>query len=147
MNSLQEFLSQHPVDNVTETLTISDRLREHPFTIRAMTGPEYNSYQNICIENANNAKKRSFNTKKFNELVVVNHTLEPNFKDAEWLSKMGTMNSGQVLGKTLLAGEIQTLSDAIMTLSGFGIDMNEEIDEAKNSLGEETQNPGTATIQ
>ena len=133
MNKLQEFLSQNPVDNVTEQLVVSERLKEFPFTIRAMTGPEYNGYQNACIENANNPKKRSFNTKKFNEMVITNHTVEPNFKDSAWLQEMNVLEPSKLLGKTLLAGEIQTLSDAIMTLSGFGLDPNEEIEEVKNS--------------
>lgn len=145
MNKLQEFLTQHPVDNITQEIKLSERLSDFKITIRAMTGQEYNNYQSICIENANNPKKRSFNTKKFNELVVTNHTADPNFKDAEWLKQTGAPSAGALLSRTLLAGEIQTLSDSIMTLSGFGLDMNEEVEEAKNSCGEETENPGTAT--
>lgn len=133
MNALQQFLTENPVDNVTEVVTVSDRLKAFPFTVRAITGGEYNNYQSLCIENPNSQKKRKFNTKKFNELIVINHTVDPNFKDAEWLTKTdSSLDSSRLLYKTLLAGEINTLAETILHLSGFDKDIEEEVEEVKN---------------
>lgn len=133
MNNLQQFLMDNPVDNLTEELIVSTRLKDYPFTIKAMTGSEYNDYQARCIENPNSPKKRKFNTKRFNELIVVNHTITPNFKDAEWVKAAECgMDSTRLMYKMLLPGEISELAEAILRLSGFETDLEEEIEEIKN---------------
>lgn len=135
MNPLQQFLLENPVANTRETVIVSERLKEFPFEVKAILGDEYNDYQSRCIENPNSAKKRRFNSKRFNELVVINHTVNPNFKDAEWLESAGcSMSSTALLYKVLLAGEITKLAEAILKLSGFSEgDIAEDIEEAKNS--------------
>ena len=133
MNALQQFLLENPVDNVVNNVVVSDRLKNFPFTIKAITSAEYNQYQSICIENPNSPKKRKFNTKKFNELIVLNHTTEPNFKDADWLKAAECVDSSRLINKTLLAGEVTELAQQIMKLSGFdNEDLEEEVEEAKN---------------
>lgn len=133
MNALQKFLLENPVDDVTADIVVSERLRGFPFKIKAITSGEYNQYQSICIENPNSAKKRKFNTKKFNELVVLNHTIEPNFKDADWLKAAECVDSNRLINKTLLAGEVTEVAQQILKLSGFDNEgLEDEIDEAKN---------------
>lgn len=133
MNALQQFLLENPVDNIVEKVTVSARLKDFPFQVKAITGGEYNDYQARCIENPNSPKKRKFNSKKFNELIVTNHTVDPNFKDADWLTKSGCgVDSTKLLYKTLLAGEISELAEAILRISGFDKDLEEEIEEVKN---------------
>lgn len=133
MNALQKFLLENPVDDVTTDIVVSERLREFPFKIKAITSGEYNQYQSICIENPNSPKKRKFNTKKFNELIILNHTVEPNFKDADWLKAAECVDSSRLINKTLLAGEVTELAQQILKLSGFdNEDLEEEVEEAKN---------------
>ena len=132
MNALQQFLTENPVDNLTDEINLGGRLGKFPFKIKALTGNQYNEYQSICIENPNSPKKRKFNTKKFNELIVINCLSEPNFKDADWLKSAGVMDSAALMYKTLTAGEIATVSQKVLELSGFDRDMDEEIEEAKN---------------
>jgi hypothetical protein len=132
MNALQQFLSTNVVDNLTQEINLGGRLKDFTFRVKAITGDQYNSYQSICIENPNSAKKRRFNTKKFNELIVTNHVVDPSFKDAEWLQQMQAPDAATLMYRTLLAGEINELSEKIMKLSGFDSDLEEEIDEAKN---------------
>lgn len=123
----------NPVDNLTEEITVSERLKEFPFKIKGMTGNEYNDYQTRCIENPNSPKKRKFNSRKFNELIVINHTIEPNFKDADWLKAADCgMSPEKLVYKTLLAGEITELAESILKLSGFDKDLEEEMEEVKN---------------
>ena len=132
MNALQQFLSKNTVDNIVETVKLNGRLKNFEFKVKAITGDQYSSYQTLCIENPNSPKKRRFNLKKFNELIVTNHVIEPNFRDAEWLKEMNCSDPAQLMYKTLLAGEINELAEAILELSGFNNDMEEAIEEAKN---------------
>lgn len=134
MNELQKFLLENPVDNISEEIILSKRLKDVKFKIRPMTGSEHQRYTNMCITNANNPKKRNFDLTKFQSLVVVNHTVEPNFKDAEWLAtaKIADKDPMKLVSKVLLAGEIETLSEKILALSGFSEDIDELVDEVKN---------------
>ena len=132
MNALQQFLTKNSVDNLTEEVTLGGRLKDFKFRIRALTGSQYNDFQALCIENPNSPKKRRFNTKKFNELIVANCVVEPNFKDPEWLKELGVADATSAIYKTLLAGEITDLAERALRLSGFDRDVEEEMDEVKN---------------
>lgn len=135
MNELQKFLLDNPVEHLEKDIIISKRLEKMTFKIRPMTGSEYQKYQNMCVMFPDNPKKRSFNTSKFNSLIVTNHTVEPNFKDAEWLesAKIADKDPMKLVSKVLLAGEIDKLSTEILKLSGFGEDMDELVEDVKNS--------------
>lgn len=132
MNALQQFLTKNSVDNLTEEVTLGGRLKDFKFKIKALTGNQYNDFQALCIENPNSPKKRRFNTKKFNELIVANCVVEPNFKDADWLKELGVADATSAIYKTLLAGEITDLAERALRLSGFDRDVEEEMDEVKN---------------
>lgn len=133
MSTLLQFLMENPVDNLTEEVIVSARLAKYPFKIRAMTGPEFSEYQKMASKVNVKTKKVEFNTKLFNELVVLNHTVEPNFRDADSLKKGGFATPEQFMYKCLLAGEIAELSQQISSLSGFDRDIETDVDEAKNS--------------
>lgn len=133
MNALQQFLTQNSVDNLTEQINLGGRLKDFPITIKAMTGDQYNQFQQMCIENPNSPKKRRFNTKKFNELIVINCTQDPNFKDPEWMKESACADAASLMYKSLLAGEITTIAENVLKLSGFERDVEEEMEEVKNS--------------
>lgn len=134
MNKLQEFLSSQDLTQITEKVNLGGRLSEFPITIKPLQGSQYSDYQRLSIENAGSNKKRNFNIKKFNELVVTNCTIDPNFKDAEFQKANGIQDGDatKLMYKVLLSGEITYLAECILKLSGFDRDMEEEIDEAKN---------------
>lgn len=132
MNSLQQFLLENPVDNLTEEVVVSPRLQEFKFKIRALSGDEFNDLQARCVDNPNSPKKRRFNTKKFNELVVISGSIEPNFKDVEFLKEAGCVDPIKLLYKVMLPGEINALSEKILNLSGFGNEFEDEVEEVKN---------------
>jgi hypothetical protein len=120
------------VDNVTQEVVVSERLKQFKFEVRAITGKEYTDYQARCILNANSQKKRSFDTKRFNELIVLNHVTNPNFKDADFIKAAGSVDAASTMYKYLLAGEINSLADEILKLSGFDKDFDESVEEVKN---------------
>jgi len=132
MNALQQFLTKNSVDNFIEEVTLGGRLKDFKFKIKALTGNQYNDFQALCIENPNSPKKRRFNIKKFNELIVANCVIEPNFKDPEWLKELGVADATSAIYKTLLAGEITDLAERVLRLSGFDRDIEEEMEEVKN---------------
>lgn len=132
MNALQQFLTKNAVDNLTKEVSLGGRLKDFKFKVRALTGNQYNDFQALCIENPNSPKKRRFNTKKFNELIVVNCVVEPSFKDAEWIKELGVPDATSAMYKTLLAGEISQLAEEALRLSGFDRDVEEEMEEVKN---------------
>ena len=132
MNALQQFLTKNAVDNLTKEVSLGRRLKDFKFKVKALTGNQYNDFQALCIENPNSPKKRRFNTKKFNELIVVNCVVEPSFKDAEWIKELGVPDATSAMYKTLLAGEISQLAEEALRLSGFDRDVEEEMEEVKN---------------
>lgn len=132
MNALQQFLTKNAVDNLIKEVSLGGRLKDFKFKVKALTGNQYNDFQALCIENPNSPKKRRFNTKKFNELIVVNCVVEPSFKDAEWIKELGVPDATSAMYKTLLAGEISQLAEEALRLSGFDRDVEEEMEEVKN---------------
>lgn len=132
--SLTEFLLANPQDEVTEELYISERFKKagYKFTISAMTGEQFQEYQQEATAFGRH-RKTSFDTKRFNERVVVNHTVTPNFKDADAIKKAGCTTPEQFMYRSLRAGEITELSNRISTLSGFDSDSEALVDEVKNS--------------
>jgi len=129
--SLLDFLMDNPVDGLTEAVVISKRLKDYTFTIKAMTGDEFSRYQSRAMA-IGKKNKIDYDNKSFNEQVVLNHTIEPNFKIADDMKKMGCRTPEEFLYKYLNAGEIQELVKRITELSGFDEDEEELVKEAKN---------------
>lgn len=137
MNALQQFLLNSDVRNLKKVINLGGRLADFPITIKALDGDKYSSFQQLCIENPNSPKKRRFNTKKFNELICIECLVDPNMKDAEFLQaareQKGVADSTTLLYSCFLAGEIATIAQEALKLAGFDRDVEEEIEEVKNS--------------
>lgn len=133
MNALQQFLLESNVNDLKKTINIGGRMKDYPLTIRVITGQQYTDYQQQCIENPNSSKKRRFNTKRFNELICVNSLVDPNLKDPEMLKAAGVNRPEELLYRCFLAGEINTIAEQALIMSGFDSDVEEEMNEVKNS--------------
>ncbi|MDZ4994581.1 XkdN-like protein [Clostridium perfringens] len=135
MSKLMNFLINNTVENLTEEVVISDRFKVDgeilKFKIKAVTPDEFSDLQKQCTKIGKKGKM-NFDSKMFNEQLIVNYTVEPNFKDAESIKRAGCITPEQLLNKTLLAGEVATLVEQISTLSGFDKDLEELREEAKN---------------
>ena len=140
MSLLQDFLATNSnIDEIVEEVAISPRFKDAEgnllkFKIRAMSGDEFGRFQKACTKIDTSSKKRTteFDSGKFNVMCIVNCCIDPDFKDAEFLKKLGVVTPEQAVSKVLLAGEIVELGQQISTLSGFDVDINEEIQKAKN---------------
>lgn len=136
MSTLQDFLNSNPVEGLTEDVTVSSRIKDAEgnllkFTIKAMSGE---GFEDIRKRSTTVLKKGKvdFNASRFNITCVINNTVEPSFKDAESIKKLGCTTPEQYLNKVLLPGEIATLAAHIQKLSGFETDMEDLVEEAKN---------------
>jgi hypothetical protein len=136
MSTLQDFLNSNPVDNVTGEVAISDRFKDADgnllkFTIRAMKG---STFEDIRKKSTNIRKggKVELDAQKFNETIVIDHTVMPDFKDAASIQKLGCITPSDYLNRVLLPGEVAELSEQIQLLSGFGRSMEDMIETAKN---------------
>lgn len=133
MNKLMQFLVDNPVDNIAKEIKLSGRLSDFTLKVKALSGRQYNEFQQLCIENPTSNKKRNFNTRKFQELVVVNCLTDPNVKDVEFIKKVGAKTAEEALYKVFLAGEIAQIAEGILKVSGFDEDMEVLEAEVKNS--------------
>ena len=132
--TLTQFLVDNPQTNIVDEVYVSPRFKEagFKFKITAMTGEQFSTYQKEATAIGRH-RKMSFDNKRFNELVVINHTVDPNFKDAATLSQAGCTTPEQFLYRSLRAGEIAELANQISQLSGFDMDPEALVDEVKNS--------------
>lgn len=134
--SLQDFLNNNLVDNLTEEVVVSPRFKDESgnllkFKIKAMTGPEFEEVRKSAMS-IRKGKKVEFDSQKFNLQIIINNTLVPDFKHTESLQKVGCNLPEEYVLKVLLAGEMTTLVNEIQKLSGFDVDMETLVEEAKN---------------
>ena len=99
--------------------------------VRPMNIEKYNEFQNRC-RGKMTKNGVSFDTTKFNTLVVANQVVEPDFSSVSFLQRVGCSTPVEFINRKLLPGELVDIADAIISLSGFETDINKDIDEAKN---------------
>lgn len=134
--SLQDFLNANPVDNLTEEVIVSKRFKDKDgnllkFKIKAMTNAEFDESRKAATT-VKKGRKVEFDAQKFNLRVVINNTVEPDFKQADSIKKLGCSTPEEYVQKVLLAGEVTTLVQKIQELSGFDVEMEDLVEEAKN---------------
>lgn len=134
MSKLKEFLTANPVDNLTQEIVLSERLKDFKVKIKAMTSEQYGEYTKRATKTSGGRKnlKVTIDTATFNNLIAINHTVEPDFRDAAWVKENGCNTPEQLLNRVLNAGEIAELTEQIQTLSGFNKSFEDEIEDAKN---------------
>lgn len=130
-STLADFLIEGCEGSENKEVVISKRLSKHPFTIKPMSGKEY--YEYVKASTKILSKKAEFDAERFNIMVIVNHTINPNFKSADDIKKAGCTLPEQYLNKVLFAGEIVELAKQISEISGFNESMDDLVIEAKNS--------------
>lgn len=134
--NLQDFLNANPVDNLTEEVVISPRFKDEKgnplkFTIKAMSPAEFEDIRKKSTQ-IKKGKKVEFDNQLFNLSIAINHTVNPDFRNAESIKKLGLATPEDYVQKVLLAGELSALVQKINELSGFDVAMNDLVDEVKN---------------
>ncbi len=131
--TFQQFLNQNTVDGIFKEVIISDRFKDEngelfKFKIKAMTQSVFEDIK----RKASFGKNDSFNEDVLNSFIVIENTVEPSFKDAESLKELGCSSPRQYLNMVLLSGEISSLADEIISLSGFDRSVEDLAGDVKN---------------
>lgn len=134
MSSLRAFLNPIQVEN--REIIVSNRFQEDgkpvPFVIRPITQEE----------NKQLIKKYSRKDKKGNETfdraeyvseLTASAVVFPDLMNADLQKAYGVLGASALLQKMLYVGEYAELAQAVQELSGLDQDINEDIEEAKNS--------------
>lgn len=129
MSKLDDFLGLVDVSEIRETIKVPLGEKEFDFVIRPLSESEHSSFQRRCNNVIKN--KMIFDNEKYNDLILDACIIEPNFKDAEFLSKVGCANSIDFLKRKFPAGTLVEIGSKIQKLSGFDV-YEVEIEEAKN---------------
>lgn len=130
--NLEDFLCANLVQDEKEKVVLCERLKAFEFEIGGMDKKQYDGYINQCVVKDNKGKVVKQNIALFNELVVLNHCLYPDFKAVEFIQKAGAATPGQALYKVLKLGEVEKLADAILKFNGFDRDFETLRKKAKN---------------
>lgn len=136
MSSLQEMLNLNVVDDITTNVEITNRIldkdgRSFKFTIKPISFSDLNELKKRATY-FDSKGKAILNEDFLNTLIVIENTLEPNFKDSKSIAQLNCTTPEQYLNKVLLAGEIEKLIKAILTISGFDSELDEMVDDIKN---------------
>lgn len=128
-SKLDDFLELGNVTDIQNEITVKVGGKNLTLKIRAMTEGEHTDFQ----KRAQNFKGKtfSFDTGKYNSLVIPACVVEPNFNSADFLAKAGCQTAWDFLSKKFPAGALADIAQKIQELSGFEtFDM--EIENAKN---------------
>lgn len=135
MGKLQDFLLNEYDAAPVET-DVEIKGFPYPFRVKSIK-----QEQNKAIEAA--CKVITFNKKTHQKEVETDQSayatkliaaccVEPNFKDAALQSKFGVMGEESLIEKILDSGQYSDLLRAVSEVNGFGTDINDLVEEAKN---------------
>jgi len=125
MGKLMDFLLNNQVEDITEEITLSERLKGFKFVIKAIPSAGYDDYI------ARARKDSSMKDRKAETALILDYCVEPNFRDKEALKQSGCKTPYELIDKTLKIGEQKNLYLAISKLSGFE-SMEAQVERVKN---------------
>lgn len=129
MSRLDDFLNFQDVDTMTSEIYINERLGI--FKVKPLTTTKHNEFRNRCLTK-NKKGEITTDLNKFNLLVITEQTVEPDLSNADFLAKVGCQTAREFVERKFLSGEVQSIASKILEISGFNIDINEQVEEAKN---------------
>ena len=129
MSKLEDFLNLNDVSEIKETITVSIGGNALDLVIRPITEAEHTEFQrrsNVISKN-----KITFDSAKYNSLILEACIVEPNFRSEEFLKKAKCISASEFINRKFPAGVVADITQKIQSLSGFeSYDM--EIETAKN---------------
>lgn len=134
MGKLQDFFMEAEIGEVTTEVQIAPF--PFPFIVRSITEAENKairkSCQKITFDKKTRQKQTDTDTDLYNARLVVACCMDPNFKNAELQEKHGVHGAEDLINKILNPGQYTDLLLAVQEINGFGDDINDLRDEAKN---------------
>lgn len=129
MSKLDDFLGLRDVSEIRKTISVNVNGKDLELIIRPLTEDEHNQFQRRS--NNINKNKVSFDSGKYNDLVLSNCIIEPDFSNADFLKKAKCIDAVEFLHKKFPAGILTDIAQKIQELSGFET-YEMEIENAKN---------------
>jgi len=137
MTSLMEILKQGASEqNQEQEVIFSTRFKNADGSpakakIIPLSAKQNNEYRKQATQIMKKGKY-DFDQGKYFTTIILEHTVDPDFKDAKAIADMGCQTAEQLLDKLLNAGEVEALSMAILEASGLGQSLEELKDQVKN---------------
>lgn len=116
ISTLQAFLIQAAKEQSEKEVSISARF-EQKFKIRALTMEEWEHIQKLSTNPESRERVDNLGMLK---RTAIEGCVDPCYKDAEFIKEVGANTPQEALNKTLKAGEIVKLANAVLKFSGFG---------------------------
>lgn len=129
MSKLDDFLGLVDVSEMRKSIPVRMGDKELEIVVRPVSEQEHSEIQRRC--NTMTKNKMTFDTGKYNECLIQTCIVEPNFNDADFLSKVGCLTAIDFLKRKFPAGVLMDIAVQIQKLSGFDT-YEMEIENAKN---------------
>lgn len=134
MASLNAFLN--PVKAENKEVIVSDRFQENgkpvPFVIRPITQEENQALLKKHTKKNKKTGEETMDRLAYNHELAATAVVFPPLDSAELQNAYGTLGAAKTLAAMLYIGEFATLFQEVQELSGLDVDINDEIEEAKN---------------
>ena len=134
MASLNAFL--YPVKAENKEVIVSDRFQENgkpvPFVIRPVTQEENQALLKKHTKKNKRTGEEYTDRLNYNHELAATAVVYPPLENAELQKAYGTLGAAKTLAAMLYIGEFATLFQEVQELSGLDLDINDDIEEAKN---------------
>ena len=129
MSKMDDFLNLVDVNEIRQEINVNVNGSDLTLTIRPLTDNEHVEFQKRSYSMSKN--KMTFDMGKYNNLVIGNCIVEPNFSDEAFLKKAKCVSAVEFITRKFPAGVISDIAQKIQKLSGFE-SYEMEIENAKN---------------
>lgn len=134
MASLNAFLNPPKAEN--KEVIVSERFQENgepvPFVIRPITQEENQALLKKHTKKNKKTGEETMDRLAYNHDLAATAVVFPPLDNADLQKAYGTLGSAKTLAAMLYIGEFANLFQAVQELSGLDVDINDEIEEAKN---------------
>lgn len=117
-------------DEVPQKTVFMSRLKI-PVTLKGLTGKQVFSMRERCTGRSKDKGRdvERLDEEAFNCGLISMATVKPNWGDSQLLTKFNASGPEEVIKRLLLAGELSSLGDEVLDLSGYNL----ELEEIKNA--------------
>lgn len=114
-------------NNERPTIVVPLEIAGIPVTLQALTGKQVARIRSRCtrIENTKKGKVEKLDTNAFSVALIVEATVKPNWSNPVLLKQFMASSAEEYIQRKLYAGEISLLSEAVLDISGFNVDLDD----------------------
>ena len=140
VTNLSAFFANEMEQISNEFVVVTERAKDKngnpiPWEIRALPNKEIKAIRKESTTVKRDKKKETkedYGENKGETQLGADCVEFPNLLDAELQDSWDVRTPEELLGKMLLSGEQDTLSQAVMAINGYAMDFEEEVETAKN---------------